>query len=459
MSSESTSARRAVWAGSVVVAWWLGVGLLSRANGPSVDAWTERLFTFGLALTYLACWFGVSGSPASASSGSSPWAVPRPIQLRAIGTSLVLVVLVALLELPAAFGLVSYAGLVETTAVTDAFIADAALSFRRPPGAAWTGPVRSDLTSSWNVPLAPPKTISFTTDTQGFRNVDDPQRADLALIGDSYVEGWYVSDDATVASVLERRLRRPVANLAVSGYGTLQQLEVLRRYALPARPRLVAWFFFEGNDLYDDQSFEDTMLYLEDHDVEDLGFDIGLGFDWPRFRRASLVRNAQRWLRRTTHPLIPQPLPPHGWFLDDTGARHLLAYHDYAALTFTEYEADRFAVTQRAFREGIALGRDSGAVVVPIFVPMKFRVYGDHCTFTAESPCRQWQPWDLPERFNAFCADEGLRCVDLTPLMQAEAAAGRLLYAPEDSHWNEAGHQFVAAQLDALWQRLNLGAP
>jgi hypothetical protein len=32
------------------------------------------------------------------------------------------------------------------------------------------------------------------------------------------------------------------------------------------------------------------------------------------------------------------------------------------------------------------------------------------------------------------------------------------LYAPEDSHWNEAGHQFVAAQLDALWQRLDLEA-
>ena len=143
MSSKSTSVRRAVWAGGVVVAWWLGVGLLSRVTGPSADVWTERLFTIGLALTYLACWFGLSASSASASSGSSHWAMPRHIQLRAIGTSLILVVLIALLELPAAFGLLSYAGILETTAVTDAFIADAALSFRRPPGAAWTGQVRS----------------------------------------------------------------------------------------------------------------------------------------------------------------------------------------------------------------------------------------------------------------------------------------------------------------------------
>lgn len=385
--------------------------------------------------------------------------MPRRTQLRALGTSLTLAVVLGLLELPAAFGLVSYAGLVETTSLTDAFIADSALSFRRPPGASWTARVRSDLASGWNVPLAPPKEISFTTDAHGFRNTTALARADVALIGDSYIEGWYVSDDKTAATVLERQLRRPVANLAVSGYGTLQQLEVLRRYALPLRPQLVAWFFFEGNDLYDDQSFEDTMLYLEDHEVEDLGFDLGITFDWPRFQRASLVRNAHAWLRRATHPLIPQALPPHGWFLDTAGTRHMLAYHDYAALVFTEYEAQRFEASQQAIRQGVALGRDQGVVVVPIFVPMKFRVYGEYCTFAPDSPCRDWQPWDLAARFNRFCDEAGLDCLDLSPVMQAEAAHGRLLYAPEDSHWNEAGHQFVADQLHALWQRLDLGTP
>ena len=456
MSPAHPSLQRATVSAGLVVAWWVGVGLLSRGTGPEANVWTERLFLGGLVLTYGACWFGGSGW---SSPWASTWSMPRRTQLHAIGTTLTLVVLVALLELPAAFGLVSYAGLLEATAVTDAFVADSALSFRRPPQASWTGRVRSDLASSWNVPLAPRKEISFTTDARGFRNTIDRTLADVVLIGDSYVEGWYVSDDQTVATVLEQRLRRPVSNLAVSGYGTLQELEVLRRYGLPMRPRLVAWFFFEGNDLYDDQSFEDTMLFLEDHEVEDLGFDLGLRFDWPRFRRASLVRNTHGWLRQAVHPLVPQPLPPHGWFLDDTGTPQLLAYHDYAALPFTEYESERFGTTKQAIRDGVALGRDLGVAVVPVFVPMKFRVYGEHCTFAAESPCRHWQPWDLPERFSTFCATEGLECLDLSPLMQDEAAAGRLLYAPEDSHWNEAGHEFVAAQLHTLWQRLELGSP
>ena len=52
---------------------------------------------------------------------------------------------------------------------------------------------------------------------------------------------------------LQELTGRPVANLGVAGYGTLQELKVLEKYALPLEPRLVAWFFFEGNDLDDDQ--------------------------------------------------------------------------------------------------------------------------------------------------------------------------------------------------------------
>ena len=50
------------------------------------------------------------------------------------------------------------------------------------------------------------------------------------LLGDSFVEGWYVSDDQTVAAQLAARLGRPVANLGVAGYGALQALRVLRSH-------------------------------------------------------------------------------------------------------------------------------------------------------------------------------------------------------------------------------------
>ena len=269
-----TSGRRLALALTMPGGWWLMVGLTARSPWPLLRAWTDVGILGGLAITYAAAWAVIR---------IRSRATPRRVLLQASATTLTAGILVVLLELPAMMGLLSYAAINQANGIADAFVADGDLSFRRPPRFSWAGRVRSDLAESWNVPLASPKHVTFTTDAQGYRNPASRTAADVVLIGDSFIEGWYVSDDETAATTLERRLGRPVANLGVSGYGTLQELLVLRRDALPRQPRLVAWFFFEGNDLYDDQEFENTLLFLEDHDVEDLGFDLGVGVDWPPF--------------------------------------------------------------------------------------------------------------------------------------------------------------------------------
>ena len=40
--------------------------------------------------------------------------------------------------------------------------------------------------------------------------------------------------------------------------------------------------------------------------------------------------------------------------------------------------------------------------------------------------------------------------------MRDAAGTSRLLYAPEDSHWNADEHAFVADQLLSVWNRLGL---
>jgi hypothetical protein len=450
MTSDAAAFRRtALWLSSVALCWVMA-GLMSRSALPSAHHWTELGFGLGVAVTYIALWAIVA-----------VWttASPRQVLIRALATTGTATVLLGLLEMTAMLGLMSYASLFQPTGLTDSFILDGELSFRRPPGQSWTGRVRGDVISSWNLPQPRPKEISFTTDARGFRNRTERDQADVVLLGDSYVEGWYVSDDDTSATVLEQRLGRPVSNLGVSGYGTAQQLVVLRRYALAMNPKLVAWFFFEGNDLYDDQEFENMLAYLEDHDIEDVGSNPPSGFDWSRYRRASFVTNAYGLLRRISHPLVQMPLPAHGRYRDQTDTLRQVFFHDYAALTFTDYEHERFETTKSAFREGVALAREQGVAVALFFIPMKFRVYGELCSFDPDSPCRRWTPWDLPSRFLTFCAEEGLHCVDLSEPMHAAAAAGRLLYAQEDSHWNPEGHAFVARQVQAVWQRLHLDAP
>lgn len=441
--------RPALWV-LIATIWWLLAVLVARDTDPVVSTWTELFFSTGLALSYLAIWFVV----ATWSNVS-----PRRVLLRALATTGTLVTLLVLLELPATIGLVSYAPLLEQTGIANAFVADVELSFRRPANVTWTGQVQGDVVSGWNLPPENTSPVTFTTDARGFRNRQTHEQADVVLLGDSYVEGWYVSDEETAAVVLEQRLGRPVANLGVSGFGTLQELAVLRRYGLPLRPKLVAWFFFEGNDLYDDQEFENALIYLREHGGYNADPVQPVRLDWRRFQRASFVRNAYGLLRRTTHPLIRQALPPHGWYRDWTGAMHRLFYHNYAALPLTDYERERLDTTTSAFREGSTLAREHGVTITLFFVPIKFRVYGEFCTFARNSPCRHWQPWALPTRFAALCAAEDLDCVDLSEPMRDAAEAGQLLYAAEDSHWNPAGHAFVAEQVLAVWRRLGLDAP
>ena len=46
----------------------------------------------------------------------------------------------------------------------------------------------------------------------------------IAVLGDSFAMGWGVNDDETFSAILEKKIDKPVYNLAVSGYGTIREL-------------------------------------------------------------------------------------------------------------------------------------------------------------------------------------------------------------------------------------------
>jgi hypothetical protein len=456
----------------VLVGMWGATAWLGRDVRPRAIEWTGPAFAVCLVATYLGLW-GVAVI----------WARDRRLMIfRATATTALLLVLVFILELPAFTGLVHFDRLFRQMAgewggPTTEFVEDLDFGFRRPPDSTWSGRPRSDMAELWNLPMRPSHPLTFTTDSRGFRNQKALDRADVVIIGDSYVEGHYVDDSETAAVALEQLIGRSVANFGQSGYGTLQELEVLRQFGLPLRPRVVAWFFFEGNDLYDDQEFENMILYLDEHetfetaeknkiaqdpdgesekkgnDERDRGKRRSWSDRWKAFRKASFTHHAFRMLRRLSHTVVPNGTPSFGWFQDEAGRHHRLYFYDYALLEFTDYEQERFAITQQALLSARRDCAAQGARLVVFFVPMKFRVYGDYCSFPPYSPCAEWAPWNLADRFAAFCAAAGIDFVDLTHPMRAAAANGRLLYAPEDSHWNAAGHRFVAEQVRKAWLR------
>jgi len=85
-----------------------------------------------------------------------------------------------------------------------------------------------------------------------------PGTVRILLLGDSQTEGLQVRFDETYGSVLQRELERlvpsrrfEVVNLAVSAYGTHQELLTLKRYADRIRPAWVVLGFYPDNDLAD----------------------------------------------------------------------------------------------------------------------------------------------------------------------------------------------------------------
>jgi hypothetical protein len=431
----------------VVVCCALALGAWAAA------AWLARSATAPAEVGDVAVAVALALSFVAAFAISAPFArTPRLVALRALATAVTLVVLIVVAELPALLGLVDYGRVWsvlsgEWSGPATSFVSDPVLAWARPPHSRWSGRPRSDMAVAFNLPVRAPRAQSFTTDARGFRNPVDRPRADVALVGDSYVEGAYVSDDETAASDLERMTGWSVANLGRSGYGTLQELEVVRLFALPLQPRAVAWFFFEGNDLYDDDTYENALAYLHEHGS--YAAEKRHAPDLAAFREASLSVNAFRWLRRVLDPIVPVSAPSYGLFHEPRGEDVKLYFYKDAALRFDDYEQRRFAKTRQALLDGAALLRANGIALRLVFVPSKFRVYRERCRFPSGSPCASWHLWDLEARFQEFCARDGLPLLDLTGPMQAAARRGEILYAPEDSHWNADGHRFVAGLLAA----------
>lgn len=433
--------------------WWIGTGLLAR----NVRPWAIEVTNLCVAIGFVACYV-------------APWAMAiycvaestqRRMVFRAIATTMLVAFLLLILESAAIAGLVDYSEVWnrlsgEWDGPSTNYVTDWDIGFRHPAYAKWSGLPRSDMAVYWNLPIRREAPMSFSTDKRGFRNREDRDDADIVLLGDSYVEGAYVSDDETAAAVLEKRTGLRVTNLGMAGFGTLQELETLSHLGVGMKPRMVAWFFFEGNDLYDDEGFEGSLPFLREHRPYTSG---RWNWSWNDFCARSLTRTLFRAARRQLDTLIPNSVATCGTYRDARGTVHQMYYYSYGTLHFEEYEANRFDKTKSAFCRGRDICRENNIELVVFFIPMKFRVYGDLCEFPPSSPCVNWEPWKLADYFAEFCGQQSISLVDLTPPMRAAAAAGELLYAPEDSHWNTAGQAFSAGQIEEQWNRYSAREP
>jgi hypothetical protein len=290
--------------------------------------------------------------------------------------------------------------------------------------------------------------IQVGINEDGFR--DDAWSADkpagayrIAVLGDSIVAALQVDHAQVFTSLVQQRLdaeRLPgrsveVLNAGVDGYGTAQELQVLRDHLARFAPDLVLLSMYLGNDITD--NYTETVLsshYLQRRCGRPYvalrgGRLIPLGEpgDW-KPRSPNLLDRA---LRVSTLFDNFAPLPPEEAELRSVD---IFLREPHAALveawTLTQ------ALVLEVRREADAQGARFAVLVMPSRVEAGQQVHPYFSSaHNVDAPIR---------RLRVFLESQRIAYLDLQRPMRARVDAGERLYFERDTHFDVRGHAALA---------------
>lgn len=360
----------------------------------------------------------------------------------------------ALLELPALLGIVDYrlllspggGGLMSRIKPWEdprnQF--DRELMYTRRPGERIVGETTGDLVYWLGISTQQRYHVDAQYDRHGFRNDHEIGAASVAVIGDSFVEAGLLAPAQMLSTRLSRLLSVEVANLGLGGYGPQQELVVLRRYALPLHPQVVVWCFFEGNDLLDVSRYQEFARDADAH-LKELYSFTNRSFTHQAWQALANATASRSTLDGTEAHRRSCRLRG-----GDSGAADTI-YFDYAAAPLSPTESASLDVAESQLLEAQRMTAASGAAMMLVYVPIKFRVYEGLCEPPADGYARTWTLNDLPNRLAQWSAAHNLPFLDLTSALKERAAHGELVYFPDDGHWNPIGNAVAAGAIgDAI---------
>jgi hypothetical protein len=326
------------------------------------------------------------------------------------------------------------------------------LPFKRPPHLRWEGVTRGDL-AVLNGDADPyGRRVTFTTDSEGFRNGQELRQADLVFLGDSFTEAGNLPEEETFVRLVASATGLSARNMGTSGYTAPTELLVLKKYGLACNPQTVIWQIAESNDLSEAALFqrwidEGRPNYLQklteaNRSKENEGWQQHS----PSYQLFCLLRSPPIW-------------PLSGTFRDNTGRDYEVRFHSWPSRDQSPVGHPGWPVLADAIEQGAKLLRDREIRLIVMLVPMKIRVMLDAVHMS--EPMRQAiRPnWDIPQpttmasHLETLCQKLNVPFLDLTPVLKAHTANGDLVYLPLDTHLSPVGHKIVGQKLTDLLAR------
>src|SRR5574341_2155158 len=242
-------------------------------------------------------------------------------------------------------------------------------------------------------------------------------------VGDSFTFGTGVEAEEAWPEQLSRLAEGNFANLGVFGYGPPQYTTILKKYALPLRPKIVLYALFLHNDLADAVHFVEWRQQGGSY----------------KERFISRSRFLARHSRLYQLLLFPKNKP---------GLR--VAAADQKKLII-QLEEDRpieqVKVALEAVKQAVLSAREltleEGETLVLLLLPSKAQTYR-HLLMTPKEPQEVYGLDEANRRVLMLCEKYQIRCLDLTPRFMERALTGEPLYFRIDGHWNAAGHRLAA---------------
>ncbi|MFT6969794.1 MAG: hypothetical protein ACJAXX_000355 [Roseivirga sp.] len=287
--------------------------------------------------------------------------------------------------------------------------------------------------------------VKYLTNSIGARDKERNISASgsrVAVIGDSFAEGWGVEDQDRFSNLLEGRTGVEFMNFAVGGAGMTQEYLIYKNKVMPYEHDAVLWALFPINDIVDDD-IEFHAKYSQNRyraywvgDYPDYQIEHGLDsvqqshfyFDKPD-RILVLLKNftySYNMLRAFKYAYQRTQIPE----FDRS------SYPGYFNINKAQWNRARYNIEKMK-----ALLGDKKLYIITIPGEHTFKAYNDR---NRQVPLR--------DSLNKWSEKLGYEYYDLlSEADQLDSIEWKSLYFDCDAHWSTIGHEWAAEKIDSVF--------